>query len=518
MGAVTAAVCSIGIGALLYDDGRTVHNMFQIPIRAEKDVLDGLPIVSRLMKILEDGKTNARIEFLRAIDALFWDEIGTIVKDVFLSVDLLLRRIMNNDLPFGGKFIVTLGDWKQIPPVQETEGVRFWNGDQDAFESIINVSVKSTTLHRHSFCKTTLRINERSRSDPAFHKFTVQCGTGVLSGDIPVSVLADLGVRVFTSVEHSCSWLFEHDIAFPYDPVTVSTRCILSPFNRNVDILNEYCEERFHHFHRGTRSFILKSADEFICKGNEASGPLGGAFLPLTEEDRIRREEFERLQHDIEETNSQHSDADDNHSFDVEGAAERVRMDEESFSMEHINSMNFKGVPPHNLRVYVGCVVILLRNLDPAKRLQNGVRLIVKDVLKGRILVVVKKAQDQRAYQKLLEEYRGPPMPPRGGPMPPPQEYMLHRIKFECPMGPNQDATVTRLQFPIRLANAVSIHKSQSMTLDRHIVDLRDGVFEHGQYFVGMTRGTKASETGILIREEQTTVRNIVLKSFISDD
>jgi len=505
MGAVTATVCSIGIGALLYDDGRTVHNMFQIPIRADHDVLEGLKITSRLMKIVDDGKTNSRIEFLRAMDALFWDEISTIDKEVFHSVDHLLRRIMNNDKPFGGKFVVTLGDWKQIPPVDDTEGVRFWNGDQETFASIINVSVKSTHLYRQSFCKSTLTINERARNDPPFHRFNFQCGIGVLDGDIPIKFLIDLGVRLFTTVEESCAWLFEQDIIHPYDPITVSVRCILSPYNRNVDMLNEYCETKFHAFHTGIGQFVLKSADEFICKGNDAQGPHGGSFIPESEDARVRNDEYARLQNDINEYGVyEGTDNDDNdQQIDVEEAISRVRLDEESFSIEHINAMNFKGVPPHCLRLYIGCVMILLRNLDTGKRLQNGVRLILRNVLKGNRILVVVKADEEREYRL------------KGSTTLRPKEFLLHRIKFECRMGPNQDATVTRKQFPVRLANAVSIHKSQSMTLERHVVDMRDGVFEHGQFFVAMTRGTMAKQTGVLIREGQETVRNIVIKSFI---
>jgi len=398
--------------------------------------------------------------------------------------------------------VVTLGDWKQIPPVDDTEGVRFWNGDQESFESIINVSVKSSTLHRQSFQKSSLMINERSRYDPDFHRFNILCGEGILNGEIPVAALRELGVGVFTTIEDSCAWLFEQDIPSPYDPVTVATRCILSPFNRNVDLLNEYCEQRFHNFHRGTRVFELKSADEYICKGNEEQGPHGGSFMPLSEEDRIRLEEQKRLSYDLEE--EPNHDVDDNDfQFDIGDATGRVKIDEEDFSVEHINAMNFKGAPPHNLRLYIGCVMILLRNLDTGKRLQNGVRVILKDVLKGNRILVVVKAEDERAYT--------------GSPMEPPKQYMLHRIKFELSMGPHQDATATRLQFPVRLANAVSIHKSQSMTLERHVVDMRDGVFEHGQYFVAMTRGKCAKNTAIVIREGQETVRNIVLKSFVDE-
>jgi len=194
-GCITASVCSIGIGALQFDDGRTVHSFFTVPIQEEMDVLSGSKLSSKIIKQLKTGPT-ARSEFLRALDFLVWDEIGAIKKDVFLCVDHLFRAIMGNNIPFGGKFVVTLGDWRQIPPVDETEGVRFWDGDQDAFSSIFQLSVKSTQLFQLSFQKLTLSINERAKHDLPFHLSTTLVGDGKLGPDIPIEALTDVGVRL----------------------------------------------------------------------------------------------------------------------------------------------------------------------------------------------------------------------------------------------------------------------------------------------------------------------------------
>ena len=508
-GAITASVCSIGIGALQFDDGRTVHSFFSVPIQEETDVLSGMKLISKIIQQLQNGPT-ARSEFLRALDLLVWDEIGAIKKDVFNCVDHLFRVVMGNDLPFGGKFVVTLGDWRQIPPVDECEGVRFWDGDPVAFASIFNISVKSTELYERFFEKLTLTINERAKTDSVFHASTCLVGDGILGPDIPIENLIAVGVRVFYTVEASCHWLFETDIPVQYHPVTVAQRAILSPYNADVDGINEYCEGEFVRFHGGHIHNLL-SVDEFV--GGEVNQEhLDDVPINMDrgdERDRIRMAEIRNLAMDRDaiptQPQSDEYDPATGFNFDVGNAIETVHLGSDAFSSENLNDLSFKGVPPHRLKLFVGAVVVLLRNLDAANRLQNGVRLIIKDFVQRKNnrhprVVVVTKAEDEKEWKLGQPEVK---------------TFLLYRIKFMCKMGVGQDAVICRRQFPIRMCNAVSIHKSQSMTLDRSVIDARSGVFEHGQFFVAYSRCRRGKDTALLLRVGQTTVRNIVLQKFV---
>ena len=101
-----------GIAALQYETGRTAHSLFHLPSTDEKDS-DGR-MDSRLMHIMEEGRTSTRIELLRNASVILWDEITMCHRMHYEAVDRLLRAIMRTpNSPFGGKNMITLGDLRQ---------------------------------------------------------------------------------------------------------------------------------------------------------------------------------------------------------------------------------------------------------------------------------------------------------------------------------------------------------------------------------------------------------------------
>jgi ATP-dependent exoDNAse (exonuclease V) alpha subunit len=68
-------------------------------------------------------------------------------------------------------------------------------------------------------------------------------------------------------------------------------------------------------------------------------------------------------------------------------------------------------------------------------------------------------------------------------------------------------------QYPLRLAWAVTIHKSQGQTFDKVIVDLGYGAFSHGQVYVALSRCT--SFEGLVLRRP-VTYKDILLDGRIT--
>ncbi|XP_051156397.1 uncharacterized protein LOC127278640 [Leptopilina boulardi] len=131
--------------------------------------------------------------------------------------------------------------------------------------------------------------------------------------------------------------------------------------------------------------------------------------------------------------------------------------------IEFLNSLTPDGLPPHKLSLKVGCIIMLLRNMNLVQGLCNGTRLVVKSLLRNVISAEIISGKSKGEI------------------------VFIPRID----LSPSQDTypfKMVRRQFPVRLAYAMTINKSQGQSFDRVGIYLPISTFGHGQIYVGCSR------------------------------
>lgn len=148
----------------------------------------------------------------------------------------------------------------------------------------------------------------------------------------------------------------------------------------------------------------------------------------------------------------------------------------ELYPPEFINALTPPGTPPHVLELHVGQPVILLRNINPPKGLTNGTRLIINSLLPNAVLCTITS-----------------PGPHQGS------RVFIPRIIFKTQQSGGAVVQFTRRQFPLRVAYAMTINKSQGQTLNRVGIYLQSPPFAHGQLYVALSRVTSPQGIRVLI-------------------
>ena len=166
------------------------------------------------------------------------------------------------------------------------------------------------------------------------------------------------------------------------------------------------------------------------------------------------------------------------HSADsIENEGENVRDD---IPEDFLRSLEPSSLPPSELKMKIGCPLMLLRNLDPGKGLCNGTCMILL-----------------QAYPRLLEvliignEHHG-------------EKAFIPRVTLK-PSSRQYPFIINRRQFPVRLSFAMTINKAQGQSLKYVGIHLLTPVFCHGQLYVALSRATSSKNICILLPTDPTS-------------
>ncbi|KAI3636479.1 hypothetical protein MIR68_005831 [Amoeboaphelidium protococcarum] len=158
---------------------------------------------------------------------------------------------------------------------------------------------------------------------------------------------------------------------------------------------------------------------------------------------------------------------------------------------EALANINSAKLPPTVLRMKVGCPLIITQNINVKAGLCNGT--LVKLINYSRNLLIVEILSGK--FQGTLHAL------PR-----------INCIDTKAMFG----IELMRIQFPVKLAFAVTINKIMGQTLDKVGLYLKNQCFAHGQLYVGLTRVRRS--TDICIYSELPLLQNVVYQAIFQNN
>lgn len=338
--------------AAILAGGETIHSFFGLPLSVCDPGTQYRP-------------SRAHIEAMKQADTFIIDEVSMVRCDTVDAIDTVLRSVLHNPLPFGGKQVVFIGDVFQLSPIAQ-EGAVF-----DALRDLYNTTnfffYKARVFNRVRPPKIEFRKVYRQDDDPNF-----------------LAILDDVRMNNISS----------QDIA-------LLNKRIISPT------------------------------------------PDDGMVISLAAHTET-----------VDNTNRQHLAAINSKEFTYEASISGKFSD---------NKMPVE----RTLHLKVGAQVMLTRN-DTLKRWVNGTIAKVVSLDDDTITVELNNGNRYDVPQVSWEAIT--------------YNYDAKSRKLQ------KEVTGTFTQYPLKLAWAITIHKSQGMTFDKMELDLSKELFAAGQLYVALSR------------------------------
>lgn len=348
---------------------------------------------------------------------LFVDEVTMLSAKVFNVIDKKLRYLMTekygkkSDIPFGGIKLILTGDLAQVPAVLK-----------NAFGDIEEAKNMFTSMNCFvSFEILFLRINQRqiNANDDFIYLLNEvrEHENGKLlserSLDLLKSVFLEGGMNS-TNIEKVYDFVENEGLVVFY------TNKLLDAYNN--DILSKKFGSNIECF---DGLFIVKPDNSYLHGNGEKN------------------------------------------LFNFRNASQK----EISYMKSYLKKSS--NLVPINLKIAIGCKVMLLKNIDTPKGLVNGrigtILNIFKDEKNDNKTILVVK------FNKLLDDDD--------------EELTVEIIKQKiCETELLNGSKIMFYQFPLKLCYGVTAHKVQGQTLKKVAINISLDAFAHGSFYVALSR------------------------------
>ncbi|XP_074361199.1 uncharacterized protein LOC141701448 [Apium graveolens] len=162
-----------------------------------------------------------------------------------------------------------------------------------------------------------------------------------------------------------------------------------------------------------------------------------------------------------------------------------------AFPVEFLNSIDMSGMPKHELKLKVGVVVMLTRNINQVLGLCNGTRMVIKKLFKWTVECEIITGSHAGAM------------------------HIIPRFTTTSNESNSKWPFIfKRRQLPLQVCFAMTINKSQGQSLEKVGVYLPSPTFCHGQLYVALSCVTSPAGLHILLgdgtTEKKYSTKNIV--------
>ena len=349
-----------------------------------------LPVIEDEMRDIDDEKIKCRFSFrperkelLDSTSLFIWDEFPSNHRECFEAVYSSMQGLH-------GKVVLAMGDWKQILPIvargdksEVLDSCMFSSPLWERFEKLsLKTNMRLNSAHDPEHAETKQHyasmIRNLAENENSVHYSDIIFEHG--DGDCKDFIFSNIpyfNENIETSSQASMRWLFPDNV---YDATTAANNTILATTNDEVDNWND-------------RIANLNPRPEAVMLSNTW----------FSEVDDLKG----------------------NMKCMLNAAA--------------LNNINRNGVPPHELRLKVDDICILMQNINVKDGITNNTRVrilrICTNVIVGQTLI---------GHPKVI---------------------VIPRVRFRFRLPYAQSYEMVRSQYPLRRAFALTYNKSQGQTL-----------------------------------------------------
>ena len=391
------------------------------------------PLILTDESICNISENEDTASLIRITEAMIVDEVSMMDRRALEAADRTFKWLRKSDKPFGGITMVFSGDWRQILTVVP-HGSKMDIIERCFKSSFLWNDIQILQLKENMRIKQTIGNDQEEQAN--FATFLLELG----EGKIPVN-----------KDEGEFSIELNESLKLNGETLEDMVNWVYNDLDNNIENHNWLCER-----------VILCSTNSEVDMVNKY----------LTK--RFPGEEYICNSVDT-------ADCDGNYVI----------------GLEILNNLCPSGMPPHQMSLKIGMIIMLLRNIDQQNGHCNGSRYVIQQIYPH--VLVVKSIIGRNSGLQLL----------------------IPRFNL-CPTDNILPFTMYRRQFPIRPCFAMTINKSQGQTLQRVGVFCIKDFFSHGQFYVAASRVGKSSNFLILALDEKTKTKrkylsNVVYKEVLTN-